>query len=144
MGCRRGRTGEFGCSRVARAESLCSSFLVYCGKLSGVLLIAFLRSTIIPARGAPRACYRLCHHRRGGSRLPDHLAGGEERGWSQCLAALFSAQKLNNLPEPTLCGITSNGRFWELGKLEDATFTREPLQFSLRNLARIIHGANNC
>jgi hypothetical protein len=44
---------------------------------------------------------------------------------------------LNNLPEPTLCGITSNGRFWELGKLEDATFTREPLQFSLRNLEEL-------
>ena len=48
-----------------------------------------------------------------------------ERGWSQCLAALLTAQKLNNLPELTLYGIATNGRFWEFGKLEGTTFTRE-------------------
>ena len=57
-----------------------------------------------------------------------------ERGWGQCLAALLAAQKVNNLPELTLYGITTNGRSWELGKLEGATLTREPLPFSLRNL----------
>jgi hypothetical protein len=56
-----------------------------------------------------------------------------ERGWSQCLAALLAAQKLNNLPELTLYGIATNGRSWEFGKLKGTTFTREPLPFSLRN-----------
>jgi hypothetical protein len=55
------------------------------------------------------------------------------RGWGQCLAALLAAQKLNNLPELTLYGITTNGIFWEIGKLEGAAFTHEPLPFSLRN-----------
>jgi hypothetical protein len=60
-----------------------------------------------------------------------------EHGWSQCLAALLAAQKLNNVPELTLYGITTNGRFWDFGKLEGATFTREPLPFSLRNLSEV-------
>jgi hypothetical protein len=60
-----------------------------------------------------------------------------ERGWSQCLAALLAAQKLNNLPELTLYGIATNGRSWEIGKLEGKTFTREPLPFSLRNLEEL-------
>lgn len=52
-----------------------------------------------------------------------------ESGWSQCLAALLAAQKLNNLPELTLYGITTNGRYWEFGKLEHALFTRETQVF---------------
>jgi hypothetical protein len=55
------------------------------------------------------------------------------RGWGQCLAGLLAAQKLNNLPELTLYGITTNGRSWDFGKLEGTTFTREPLPFGLRN-----------
>jgi len=60
-----------------------------------------------------------------------------EHGWSQCLAALLAAQKLNSVPELTLYGITTNGRFWDFGKLEGATFTRELLPFSLRNLEEV-------
>ena len=57
-----------------------------------------------------------------------------ERGWSQCLAALLAAQKLNNIPELALYGIATNGRSWEFGKLEGSTFTRDFLPFSLRNI----------
>jgi len=60
-----------------------------------------------------------------------------ERGWSQCLAALLAAQKLNNLPELTLHGITTNGRVWEFGKLEGATFTRDTRSFSLMHLEEL-------
>jgi hypothetical protein len=60
-----------------------------------------------------------------------------ERGWAQCLAALLAAQKLNNLPELALYGITTNGITWEFGKLEGATFTRDLLPFSLRNLEEL-------
>jgi hypothetical protein len=52
-----------------------------------------------------------------------------ERGWAQCLAALLAAQKLNNLPELTLYGITTNGRSWEFGKLKDTTFTKDAQVF---------------
>ena len=45
------------------------------------------------------------------------------------MAALIAAQKLNNLPESTLYGITTNGRFWEFGKLEGATFIRDTQVF---------------
>jgi hypothetical protein len=57
-----------------------------------------------------------------------------ERGWGQCLAALLAAQKLNNLPDQVLYGITTNGRTWEFGKLEAATFTHERGSFTLRHL----------
>jgi hypothetical protein len=53
-----------------------------------------------------------------------------ERGWAQCLAALLAAQKLNDLPELTLYGITTTGRSWEFGKLEGATFTQDTRSFA--------------
>ena len=53
-----------------------------------------------------------------------------ERGWSQCLGALLAAQKLNNLPELTLYGITTNGRSWEFGKLGGSTLVRDPRAFT--------------
>lgn len=63
-----------------------------------------------------------------------------ERGWSQCLAALLAAQKLNNLRHLTLYGVATNGRSWEFGKLEGASFTRELLPFSLRNIGEVCAG----
>jgi hypothetical protein len=57
-----------------------------------------------------------------------------EAGWGQCLAALLAAQKLNNLPELTLHGITTNGKGWEFGKLESDGFTRDPRLFTLADL----------
>jgi hypothetical protein len=60
-----------------------------------------------------------------------------ERGWAQCLAALLAAQKLNNLPELTLYGTTTNGRFWEFGKLEGSTFTRDARSFSWSHLEEV-------
>ncbi|MHB1422216.1 MAG: hypothetical protein ACYC3I_03255 [Gemmataceae bacterium] len=60
-----------------------------------------------------------------------------ERGWGQCLAALLAAQKLNNLPELTFYGIATNGRSWEFGKLEGATFNHDSLPFSSRNVEEL-------
>jgi hypothetical protein len=59
------------------------------------------------------------------------------RGWAQCLAAMLAAQKLNNLPDQTLFGITTNGRNWEIGKLEGSTFTQESGPFTLRDLDQL-------
>jgi len=60
-----------------------------------------------------------------------------ERGWAQCLAALLAAQKLNNLPELTLYGITTNGRQWEFGKLEGSTFLRDIRVFSWSHIEEV-------
>ena len=59
------------------------------------------------------------------------------RGWAQCLAAMLAAQKLNNIPELTLYGITTNGRLWEFGKLEGAKFTKDSRSFALMHLEEL-------
>lgn len=56
------------------------------------------------------------------------------RGWGQCLATMLAAQKLNELPEQTLYGITTNGRSWEFGKLQATTFTRDHRLYLLQDL----------
>lgn len=53
-----------------------------------------------------------------------------DRGWAQCLAALLAAQKLNNLPELTLYGITTNGLLWQFGKLDGSAFLRDTRSFA--------------
>jgi hypothetical protein len=62
------------------------------------------------------------------------------RGWGQCLAALLAAQKLNNLPELTLYGITTNGITWQFGKLEGATYTQDTRIFSWSHLEELCAG----
>ncbi len=59
------------------------------------------------------------------------------RGWAQCLAAMLAAQKLHNLAELTLYGITTNGRFWEIGKLDGASFTKDTRGFALTHLEEL-------
>jgi hypothetical protein len=56
------------------------------------------------------------------------------RGWGQCLAAMLAVQKLNNAPDQTLFGISTNGRGWEFGKLRGNVFTQEPRTHSLSDL----------
>jgi hypothetical protein len=56
------------------------------------------------------------------------------RGWAQCLAALLAAQRLNDLPDQTLYGITTTGQVWQFGKLNAATFTRNSRLFILSDL----------
>jgi hypothetical protein len=56
------------------------------------------------------------------------------RGWGQCLAAMLAAQRLNNIPDQTLFGVSTNGRGWEFGKLRGSVFTQEPRTHSLSDL----------
>jgi hypothetical protein len=56
------------------------------------------------------------------------------RGWGQCLAAMLAAQKLNDVPDQTFYGITTNGRVWELGQLRGDVFTQDLRPFSLQDL----------
>jgi len=56
------------------------------------------------------------------------------RGWGQCLAAMLAAQKLNDLPEQTICGITTNGQVWQFGQLHADVFTQDPRSFTLEDV----------
>jgi len=64
------------------------------------------------------------------------------RGWGQCVAAMLAAQKLNDLPEQTIYGITTNGQVWQFGQLHADVFTKDPRSFTLEdvdNLGAALH-----
>lgn len=56
------------------------------------------------------------------------------RGWGQCLAAMLAAQKLNELPEQTVYGMTTNGQIWQFGQLGPAVFIQDPRSFTLEDV----------
>jgi len=57
-----------------------------------------------------------------------------QEGWSQCLAELIAAQKLNHSEELTVFGIVSNGEKWEFGKLTANQFTKNRMPYTLQGL----------
>lgn len=57
-----------------------------------------------------------------------------EQGWGQCLAGMIGAQLINPAPAPPIYGVTTNGRLWEFGRLQDQLFQRDPRQFRLQDL----------
>ena len=61
-----------------------------------------------------------------------------EGGWSQCLAEMIAAQKINELPEQKVFGIVSNGKLWEFAYLQGRTFTKSPETYVLSDLARLL------
>ena len=56
------------------------------------------------------------------------------RGWGQCLAAMLAAQKLNDIPEQTVYGITTNGQVWQFGQLHAEAFAQDPRSFTLEDV----------
>ncbi|NJN87708.1 MAG: hypothetical protein HC881_17125 [Leptolyngbyaceae cyanobacterium SL_7_1] len=62
--------------------------------------------------------------------------------WGQCLAEMIAAQRLNQLPELTIFGITSNGSLWQFGKLEADGFTQNKAFYSLQELDRLFAVVN--
>lgn len=60
-----------------------------------------------------------------------------EAAWGQCIAEMIAAQRLNAELDLTIFGITSNGSFWQLGKLEKQTFTRNGTFFSIQEIDRL-------
>ena len=56
------------------------------------------------------------------------------RGWEQCLVARLTAQKLNDLPEQAVYGITTNGQVWQFGSLHAAMFTQDTHSFTLEDV----------
>ncbi|NJO73512.1 MAG: hypothetical protein HC833_06930 [Leptolyngbyaceae cyanobacterium RM1_406_9] len=62
--------------------------------------------------------------------------------WGQCLAEMIAAQRLNELPELTIFGITSNGSFWQFGKLKESNFTRNRIFYSIQSLEQLFAAVN--
>ncbi|MDC0835595.1 hypothetical protein POG22_21765 [Geitlerinema sp. CS-897] len=65
-----------------------------------------------------------------------------EEGWSQCLAEMIAAQKLNDRDEVTIFGIVSNGKFWQFGKLEGDRFTKNIHPYTIYDLDRLFAAVN--
>lgn len=65
-----------------------------------------------------------------------------EEGWSQGLAEMIAAQKLNDRDEVTIFGIVSNGKFWQFGKLEGDRFTKNIHPYTIYDLDRLFATVN--
>ncbi len=55
-------------------------------------------------------------------------------GWAQCCSEMISLQKLNSDKELPIYGIVSTGDFWQIGMLEQKTFTEFSNAFSINDL----------
>ncbi|MGF1676098.1 MAG: hypothetical protein ACFCUV_20795 [Rivularia sp. (in: cyanobacteria)] len=60
-----------------------------------------------------------------------------EAGWSQCLAEIIAAQKLNNEQKIVIFGIVSNGYTWQFGKLEENSFIRNINPYTIYELDKL-------
>ena len=65
-----------------------------------------------------------------------------EEGWSQCLAEMIAAQKLNDNDRITIFGIVSNGKFWQFGKLEIDRFTKNLHPYTIYDLDWLFSAVN--
>ena len=66
-----------------------------------------------------------------------------EEGWGQCLADMIATQRLNEDPQMTVFGIVSNGDWWQFGKLEANTFTRNITFYSIQELDKLFAAVNS-
>lgn len=57
-----------------------------------------------------------------------------EQGWGQCLVELVAAQKINGTTEVPIYGIVTDGKLWEFGSLQYATFTKNNESFTVDHL----------
>lgn len=58
-----------------------------------------------------------------------------DEGWGQCAAEMVAAQKLNcEIADIDVYGIVTNGEFWEFGKLQTDTFTKNKTIYSVFEL----------
>ena len=61
-----------------------------------------------------------------------------DEGWGQCAAEMVAAQKLNDeVAEIDVYGIVTNGEFWEFGKLQTDTFTKNKTIYSVFELQKL-------
>ncbi|OKH43107.1 hypothetical protein NIES2101_31285 [Calothrix sp. HK-06] len=64
------------------------------------------------------------------------------KGWGQCLAEMVAIQKLNQNLEQDIYGIVSNGQFWQFGKLQGSTYTREINSYTLSDIDKLFAALN--
>ncbi|NET08643.1 MAG: hypothetical protein F6K09_18490 [Merismopedia sp. SIO2A8] len=62
--------------------------------------------------------------------------------WGQCLAEMIAAQRLSDIPDLTVLGITSNGDRWQFGKLEGNRFTKNKAFYTIQNLDQLFAVVN--
>lgn len=60
----------------------------------------------------------------------------------QCLAALFAAQNINQIPEMMIYGIVSNGEIWEFGSFKSNRFTKNIKTYSIQYLEQLFAAVN--
>ena len=59
-------------------------------------------------------------------------------GWGQFLAEMIACQKINADEHITIYGIVSAGEFWQFGKLEKETFTRNITAYTVHDPAKLL------
>ncbi len=59
-------------------------------------------------------------------------------GWGQCLAEMIACQKINNAEHIIIYGIVSAGEFWQFGKLEKETFTRNIAAYTIHEPTKLL------
>ncbi|MEO1211618.1 MAG: hypothetical protein AAFX78_19110 [Cyanobacteria bacterium J06638_20] len=57
-----------------------------------------------------------------------------DAAWGQCLAEMIAAQRLNDIPDLVVYGITSNGSLWQFGKLDHSQFTLNKTFYTIQEL----------
>jgi hypothetical protein len=58
-------------------------------------------------------------------------------GWGQCLAEMVAVQRLNEDLEQRVFGVVSNGKTWERGQLDRATFIQNIKPYNLSDLTSL-------
>jgi hypothetical protein len=61
-----------------------------------------------------------------------------EEGWGQCLAQMIAFREINQMPDMTIFGIVTTGKFWEFGKLEGNTLLKNALVYILQETQKQI------
>jgi hypothetical protein len=64
-----------------------------------------------------------------------------EEGWSQCIAEMIAAQKINQISAPVF-GIVSTGMIWEFGMLSANHFIKEIKIYTIQNLKLLFAALN--
>jgi hypothetical protein len=65
-----------------------------------------------------------------------------DAAWGQCLAEMIAAQRLNDLPDLVIYGITSNGSLWQFGKLDHTQFTLNKTFYTIQQLDALFAAVN--
>ncbi len=65
-----------------------------------------------------------------------------DEGWAQCLVEMIAAQKLNKNTDIIVFGIVSNGKSWELAKLEHNQFTMNIYPYRIYELEKLFAALN--